>query len=171
MGRPPSDLDDYLDWQERLESFKASGLSLDEFCLREGVSRSTYYRWVDQLKDGIPKEMVAEKAAQEKAANHPVSGTRVWWGWGFIEPVGSPEFPCEVFRKAEAFSRCRDRYAKDNVDHLGFLLQLAELEPLEREKRANQRRLKAAQVPQNQDLGEVQTDCWLPIPQATRYPS
>ncbi len=67
MGRPLRDLDDYLDWQERLESFRASGLSIDEFCLQEGVSRSTYYRWVDQLKDGIPKPMVAEKAAGEKA--------------------------------------------------------------------------------------------------------
>ncbi len=67
MGRPPNDLDDYLDWQERLESFRVSGLSIDEFCLQEGVSRSTYYRWVDQLKAGIPKEMVAEKAAREKA--------------------------------------------------------------------------------------------------------
>ena len=67
MGRPPSDLDDYLDWQERLESFRASSLSIDEFCLQEGVSRSTYHRWVDQLKAGIPKEMVAEKAVREKA--------------------------------------------------------------------------------------------------------
>jgi len=67
MGRPPSDLDDYLDWQERLDSFKASGLSIDEFCLQEGVSRSTYYRWVDQLKEGIPEPMVAEEAAREKA--------------------------------------------------------------------------------------------------------
>jgi transposase-like protein len=66
MGRPPSDLDDYLDWQERLGSFEASGLSIDEFCLREGVSRSTYYRWVDQLKDGVPKEMVAERDEQRK---------------------------------------------------------------------------------------------------------
>ena len=67
MGRPRNDLDDYLDWQERLESFKASGLSIDEFCLQEGVSRSTYYRWVDQLKDGVPESMVAEKAAWEEA--------------------------------------------------------------------------------------------------------
>ena len=67
MGRPPSDLDDYLDWQERLECFKASGLSVDEFCPQQRVSRSTYYRWVDQLKNGIPKPMVAEKAAREKA--------------------------------------------------------------------------------------------------------
>ncbi len=67
MGRPPNDLDDYLDWQERLDSFKASGLSIDEFCLQEGVSRSTYYRWVDQLKDGVPESMVTQEVAREKA--------------------------------------------------------------------------------------------------------
>ncbi len=67
MGRPPSDLDDYLDWQERLESYRASGLEVDVFCVQEGVSRSTFFRWVDRLKDGIPESMVAEKAAREKA--------------------------------------------------------------------------------------------------------
>jgi hypothetical protein len=67
MGRPRSDLDEYLDWQERLESYRASGLEVDVFCLQEGVSRSTYYRWVDRLKDGIPESMVAEKAARERA--------------------------------------------------------------------------------------------------------
>jgi len=73
MGRPPNDLDDYLDWQERLDSFKASGLSIDEFCLQEGVSRSTYYRWVNHLKDGIPEPMVAEKAARGKAESGEVA--------------------------------------------------------------------------------------------------
>ncbi len=34
---------------------------------KEAVSRSTYYRWVDQLKAGIPEPMVAEEAAREKA--------------------------------------------------------------------------------------------------------
>ena len=67
MGRPPSDLDDYLDWQERLASYKASGLEVEVFCLQEGVSRSTFYRWVDRLKDGVPKSMVAEKAARQQA--------------------------------------------------------------------------------------------------------
>jgi len=66
MGRPPSDLDDYLDWQERLETYKASGLEVDVFCLQEGVSRSTFYRWVDRLKDGIPESMAAEEAAREQ---------------------------------------------------------------------------------------------------------
>ena len=67
MGRPPSDLDDYLDWQERLETYRASGLEVDVFCLQEGVSRSTFYRWVDRLKDGVPESMVAEKAARQRA--------------------------------------------------------------------------------------------------------
>lgn len=39
------------------------------------------------------------------------------------------------------------RCAKENVDHLGFLLQLCELELLDREGRAAQRRLKAAKFP------------------------
>ena len=67
MGRPPSDLDDYLDWQQRLESHTASGLDADAFCLQEGVSRSTFYRWVNRLKDGVPKSMASEKAARERA--------------------------------------------------------------------------------------------------------
>ena len=39
------------------------------------------------------------------------------------------------------------RCATDNVDHLGYLLQLVELELLDRERRAADRRLKAARFP------------------------
>ena len=39
------------------------------------------------------------------------------------------------------------RAARDNVDHLSYLLQLLELELLERERRAAERRLKAARLP------------------------
>ena len=67
MGRPPSDLDEYLDWQERLESFDASGLDIDVFCMKEGVSRSTFYRWKERLKEGVPSEMVAEQEARNRA--------------------------------------------------------------------------------------------------------
>ena len=67
MGRPPSDLDDYLEWQERLENHKASGLEVEIFCLQEGVSRTTFYKWAGRLKDGIPETMVAEKAARNRA--------------------------------------------------------------------------------------------------------
>ncbi len=66
-------LDEYLDWKQRLESHKASGLSLDVFCLQEGVSKSTYYRWVDQLKDGIPESLVAEEAARQQAESNPAT--------------------------------------------------------------------------------------------------
>jgi transposase-like protein len=60
-GRPSPGLDDYLYWQERLANREASGLGIDEFCDDEGVSRSTYYRWVDRLKDGIPDAVKEEK--------------------------------------------------------------------------------------------------------------
>jgi DNA replication protein DnaC len=39
------------------------------------------------------------------------------------------------------------RAAAENVDHLGFLLQVCELELIERERRAAERRLKAARFP------------------------
>ena len=39
------------------------------------------------------------------------------------------------------------RCATDNVDHLGYLLQVCELELLDRERRAAERRLKAARFP------------------------
>lgn len=44
------------------------------------------------------------------------------------------------------------RCAADNVDHLGFLLRLCELELLDREKKAAERRLKAARFPTHKTL-------------------
>ena len=38
------------------------------------------------------------------------------------------------------------------MDHLGFLLQLCELERIDREKRAAERRLKAAKFPNTKTL-------------------
>jgi hypothetical protein len=66
MGRPPSDLDDYLEWQQRLENYKDSGLSVDDFCLQEGISKSTYYRRADRLRDGIPKSIAMEKTDRNR---------------------------------------------------------------------------------------------------------
>lgn len=43
--------------------------------------------------------------------------------------------------------RIASRCAAENVDHLGYLLQLTELELLERERKAAERRLKAARFP------------------------
>lgn len=59
-GRPGPTLDDYLYWQERLANRQASGLSMDEFCIAEVVSRSTFYRWVRRLRDGVPDSVREE---------------------------------------------------------------------------------------------------------------
>ncbi len=39
------------------------------FCLQEGVSRSTFYRWKDRLKDGIPESIAAGEASQDRHAS------------------------------------------------------------------------------------------------------
>ena len=67
MGRPPSDLDEYLDWQERLKNYRASDLDIELFCLQEGVSKSTFYRWKSRLQGGVPASMLEEQAARERA--------------------------------------------------------------------------------------------------------
>ena len=61
-GRPSPGLDEYLHWQERLANRETSGLSIDEFCADENVSKSTYYRWLQRLKDGIPEAVKEEQA-------------------------------------------------------------------------------------------------------------
>ena len=48
------------------------------------------------------------------------------------------------------------RCARANVDHLGFLLQLCEQELIDREKRAADRRLKAARFPNLKTLEDFQ---------------
>lgn len=71
-GRRGADLDDYLDWQERLENFKASGLTIEKFCDEEGFSRSTFNRWKRQLRTGIPQSI-----AEEIADHHQVESGEV----------------------------------------------------------------------------------------------
>lgn len=66
MGRPPCGLDDCLEWQQKLQQFKESGLTVEVFCQQEGVSRSTFHRWTNQLKEGIPESISAEAAQREE---------------------------------------------------------------------------------------------------------
>ena len=53
MGRPPSRVQDYLEWQNRLERFGTSDWDVGVFCLQEGVSRSSFYRWKKRLESGL----------------------------------------------------------------------------------------------------------------------
>ncbi len=50
------------------------------------------------------------------------------------------------------YEKVAARCAADNVDHLGFLLQLCELELIDRERRAADRRLKSACFPNYKTL-------------------
>ena len=72
-GRPPASLDDWLDWQQRVASLKTSGLSVEVFCLQEGVSRSTFYRWQQDLKNGVPAALIEDEANRQQAESEEVN--------------------------------------------------------------------------------------------------
>jgi len=61
----------------------------------------------------------------------------------------------KALRLPTILSECEkvaQRCSRENVDHLAFLLQLCELEMIERERRAADRRLKAAKFPTHKTL-------------------
>ena len=64
MGRPPSIIEDYREWERRLERYQTHEVNLDVFCLQEGVSRSTFYR-KRRLDKGIPEMLQADAAEPE----------------------------------------------------------------------------------------------------------
>jgi hypothetical protein len=66
MGRPPSIVEDYREWERRLERYQTHEVNLDVFCLQEGVSRSTFYRWKRRLDNGIPPTLQADAADAEQ---------------------------------------------------------------------------------------------------------
>jgi hypothetical protein len=66
MGRPPSVVEDYREWERRLERYQAHEVNLDVFCLQEGVSRSTFYRWKRRLDNGVPEALQADAAEPEQ---------------------------------------------------------------------------------------------------------
>jgi hypothetical protein len=67
-GRPPASLDEWLDRKLRLESQKASGLSVVVYCLQDGVSPSRYFRRQRQLKNGVPAALLEEEADRRSDA-------------------------------------------------------------------------------------------------------
>ena len=106
MGGAASGLDDYLDWQNRFENYKASGLEADVFCLQEGVSRSAFYRWVDRFKDGIPESMVAEKAARKRAR-------AIAFQFGTTPPKVLASFQTSNYRDCQVAFDCENGHPKN----------------------------------------------------------
>ena len=78
QGRPEAGIEEYREWERRLQRYKVSETSLELFCLQEGVSRSTFYRWKRRLENGIPESLESDSAGSaennsSKALFLPVS--------------------------------------------------------------------------------------------------
>ena len=50
------------EWRSLLESFKTSGLGVDEFCRNQGISPTRFYRWHRLLADSEPRPVHREMA-------------------------------------------------------------------------------------------------------------
>jgi hypothetical protein len=59
-------VEDYREWARRLERYQAQEVNLDMFCLQEGVSRSTFYRWKRRLDNGVPETLQTAAAEPEQ---------------------------------------------------------------------------------------------------------
>ncbi|NJO12942.1 MAG: IS66 family insertion sequence element accessory protein TnpB [Gammaproteobacteria bacterium] len=75
-------------WREVLDRFASSGLSVEEFCRREGIATGSLYRWRKVL------ELPCRSGKAEPAAALPVPHRRP----GFVDlgPVGVSGSPVEV---------------------------------------------------------------------------
>ncbi len=71
-GRPAATLDEWLDWKQRLECQKASGLSVAVYCLQERVSLSSFFRWQRRLKSGVPASLIEDEADRQQADSEEV---------------------------------------------------------------------------------------------------
>jgi putative transposase len=64
-------------WRQRLEAQQASGLSIPEFCSREGIHKASFYRWRHRLASvagaGFVEVQVAP-AASSGAVVTPAAG-------------------------------------------------------------------------------------------------
>jgi hypothetical protein len=65
-GRPEAGIEEYREWERRLERYEVSETSLELFCLQEGVSRSTFYRWKGRLEGGIPESLESDSAGPDE---------------------------------------------------------------------------------------------------------
>jgi hypothetical protein len=59
---------------------------VDEFCLSEGLAKSTYYRWLERLKNGLPEEMVEEGESRK----------RIESGGAVFVPISLKASPVEI---------------------------------------------------------------------------
>jgi hypothetical protein len=65
QGRPEAGIEEYREWERRLDRYEVSQTSVELFCLQEGVSRSTFYRWKQRLEDSIPESLGSDSAGSD----------------------------------------------------------------------------------------------------------
>jgi hypothetical protein len=134
-----------------LESQKASGLSVAVFCLQEGVSLSTFYRWQQQLKSGVPAGGRTEPCVESRARDGPASFLRKFQGYLHAEAYGGydqiylgsndaiREVACWAHARRKFFD-ARHSSPRDAHQILEWIRQLYDVEERARELSVDARR-------------------------------
>jgi transposase len=65
--------------QKFLESFRASGLSVKQWCEKSGVSRSSAYRWLREETEVKDTNVTSSIIEEEKSKSQPKAAERVKW--------------------------------------------------------------------------------------------
>ena len=61
-------------WKERLKRQEESGMTIEAFCEKEGVSTSMFYRWRRHLQDSTAEPAATEQANVAKQAGKKRDG-------------------------------------------------------------------------------------------------
>lgn len=88
-GRKRRRLDE-ASWCAVMQRFAASGSTVGEFCVREGLSDSAFYRWRSRLAAEQTPSVVARSTARSRVTLATPSSS------GFIDLGRLAESPCEA---------------------------------------------------------------------------
>jgi hypothetical protein len=73
-GRRPDPATHHL-WQQRLDRFRTSGLTVADFCEREGISTASFYAWRRRLQaDTAPNTADEPRLVPVRLVTPPPSG-------------------------------------------------------------------------------------------------
>ena len=126
MSRGQRDLRLERQWRERMDQCQASGLSIREFCVRNGLSEPTFYFWKRELRI---RDQASSKASLAQLKFVPVTvlpsvtlSVEVRCPSGHVVCLPS----CEVSVLASLFAALKCHWALENQPPMGAMFQPVE---------------------------------------------
>jgi hypothetical protein len=88
----------WAQWRERLQRQRASGLSITEFCRKEGICRVSFQTWKRKLREGT-----SGRGATGRRGKGPATSRRDDVGCGHVKARRRPTGPTAISEPADFF--------------------------------------------------------------------